>query len=166
MWAWNNGDAKVLSELFQVRVLLEVEAAGLAAEGADAQAVAAIRSAFEQLVAAVNRRDVEKMADADVKFHRAIVVAARNNLMVTLLDSISIPLRDHRVLAFRLSGGHPQTIPNHEAILEAIEARDPKAAREAMKRHLDASETVFWDIARLRSRDADLSNDGWRTGNQ
>ena len=123
-------DVEMLSE---VRTTLEVEIAGYAAERASLEDVAAI----EERVAEIDRmRAPEDAARADVAFHREIARATGNEYYVMMLDSI----RDVLVSAQTHGLANPRTRAYvqgaHRAIVEAIAAGDPDAARAAMRDHL------------------------------
>jgi GntR family transcriptional repressor for pyruvate dehydrogenase complex len=139
MWPWLTGSQEALVELFEVRELLEVEAAGLAAERATPAGRAEISKCLAALADAVARHDLEEMALADIAFHRSIFLATGNTLLLTLIDAIGIPLRETRRAAFRMSGGIPQTFERHAFILKMIQARDPRRAQNAMRKHLESS---------------------------
>lgn len=139
MWGWLNGGQKALSELFEVRLLLEVEAAGLAAERVNGESLQAIKDALRRIAQAAERRNPQEMAEADLNFHRCIFLAANNSLLLTLIDAIAVPLAEMRLAAFQLSGGLPQTVRNHVLLLEAIQSRDSDQARRAMMTHLDST---------------------------
>jgi GntR family transcriptional repressor for pyruvate dehydrogenase complex len=138
--SWSGSDEeKMVSELFETRRLLEVEAAGMAAQRATARSIEKIQECLDRLTSMVEMRNIEGMAEADIEFHRSIFIAADNGLLLALIDSIAESLRETRKFAFRLSGGLPQTRERHDAILKAIQARDPDRARATMAVHLDES---------------------------
>lgn len=143
IWEWPSPPQNALADLFEVRTLLEVHAAGLAAERATPEAIDAVRAALGHLAMAIAKRDAEEMAIADMEFHRSLFLAAGNSYLVTLIDSIGAALHDARLSAFRLSGGLARTVPDHAAILEAVEARDRQRARETMAAHLAETYRLF-----------------------
>ena len=120
MWPWSDPGEEALAELFEVRRLLEVEAAGLATERAMSEALEQIRSRLDHFVSVVESREIRGMAHSDVEFHRAIFLATGNKLLLTLIDSIESPLRELREFAFRVSGGRPETIENHTRVLARL----------------------------------------------
>src|SRR5439155_10446564 len=72
-------------KVHEVRAVLEVEVAGLAAERATEDDIAKLRAICERMEAAA---DVEEAALQDVEFHRVIAAATHNDLYLLLLDSI------------------------------------------------------------------------------
>jgi DNA-binding FadR family transcriptional regulator len=133
--------ADVLGEYLESRRILEVEAAGLAAERATPTAVARLSEAFEAMRTAAERARVNPAAEplyekADVDFHRAIIRAAGNRPFARMAEPI------HRALSATFAAlARPQTrfergLPEHARILEAIAGGDAAGARLAMREHL------------------------------
>jgi len=124
----------------EVRALLEVHLAGLAAERASADDVASLRQIHTRMQNETS--DFDAAARDDLEFHRRIARATHNELFLLLLDSIGSSLIDIRRSNFA-SGSIPMTLNQHQAILERIAAHDPAGARAAMNAHLD-SVASFW----------------------
>ncbi|MGA0617087.1 FadR/GntR family transcriptional regulator [Paracoccus sp. KR1-242] len=130
-------DTTAFASLFELRGLLEVEAAALAAGrrgAADLDAMS--RALVEMGQAAYGSR---AWLAADLAFHQAIASATRNDYIMQCLAAVSERVRDS-ILA---SGHHrasdelaEATLGEHQDILSAIGAEDHQAARQAMARHL------------------------------
>ena len=118
----------------EVRAVLEVHLAGLAAERASEDDVASLREIHARMQDEAS--DFDAAARDDLEFHRLIARATQNELFLLLLDSIGSSLIDIRRSNF-VSGSIPMTLHQHEAILERIAAHDPGGARAAMNTHLD-----------------------------
>jgi len=131
--------------LLQTRRLIEPETAALAARYASDEELAGIRQAYEQ-----NCRDNRQGSathPGDRLFHIRIAQASGNPAYAFIIAH----LLGHRYgTMFRGLQLHytPQDMPHrseveHLAILTAIEARDTRAAKKAMKEHLDAVIAIF-----------------------
>jgi len=119
----------------EVRLLLEIHIAGLAASRASGLDARRIAEAHERMACAVT--DVEASAQADLAFHRRVAWAAGNELYPLLLDSICGCVIDVRVE--NLGEGYgDRALAEHEAILACIAGGDVEGARTAMSRHLEA----------------------------
>jgi GntR family transcriptional repressor for pyruvate dehydrogenase complex len=149
----------ILGEYLESRRILEVEAAGLAAERATAAEVERLTSAFDGMLAAARRAQDNRAAEplyekADVDFHRAIIRAAGNRALARMAEPI------HRALTATFAAlARPQTrfergLPEHARILAAIVEGDPDAAREAMRAHLLTVEGHLREHAATASRSA------------
>jgi DNA-binding FadR family transcriptional regulator len=82
------------------------------------------------------RLEPEAYIEADLDFHLALAEAAANPLILSLIDSIVGLLREQRIRIFQVDGGPDRGQVHHQKILEAVEARNPNRARDAMRAHL------------------------------
>lgn len=131
----------VLAEYLESRRILEVEAAGLAAERATPVAVQDLANAFDDMLAAAQRARGNAAAErlyhrADIEFHRSIIRAARNRALARMAEPIHRALSTTFVALARPQMRFERGLPEHARILEAIRAGDPRVAREAMRAHL------------------------------
>jgi GntR family transcriptional regulator, transcriptional repressor for pyruvate dehydrogenase complex len=122
------------ANLAELRLVLEPEIAGIAAERIEEQLLTTMREAVA--VMDRNLHDPEAYVEADLDFHLAMAEAVGNPLILSLLDSIVGLLREQRSRIFDVAGGPERGQFHHKRILAAIEQRDPEAAREAMRAHL------------------------------
>ena len=129
--------------VMELRLGVEIESAGLAAERAGKLQVRAIGAAFEAIGRA---SDAGKSAvDEDLAFHRAIAESTGNPEFARFLQFIGrhlIPRRTVSGLPERMGGRRAYLAliqGEHRRIFEAIRRRDPRAARDAMRRHLTRS---------------------------
>jgi len=125
----------------EVRRTIEIEVARLAAKRAADEGAARLRRAFDRQVAAGH--DLEVAARADVAFHRTLATLTQNQLFVIMLDSLHDVMLGVRLQAMQLPGEVEDGIVDHRAILDAVEARDPAAARQTMTAHLRNAKREF-----------------------
>jgi len=128
-------DAK-LKKIFEVREIIEVEAATRAAERATPAQIEAIERWAEEVEVSIARNDSLRRSIADVEFHRQVVIATDNEVLVDLVDSMASLLRQMRAGELNVPGAGPEVTAGHRAIVAAIAAHDPQAARQAMQNHL------------------------------
>jgi GntR family transcriptional regulator, transcriptional repressor for pyruvate dehydrogenase complex len=120
----------------EIRGVLEVAGAGLAAQRATEADLERLRAAADQMSASLD--DVEASVLADLEFHRAIAAATQNRLFLLLHDSIGEALVDIRRKSLALSYAQRTSVSEaHRRILDAIAARDSAAAQAAMGEHLE-----------------------------
>ena len=120
---------ELLRQFSELRIAIEPEAAALAARTADAAAVAGIRSGYERMEAAEAR--AEDTLEADIAFHVAILQASANPFYMQFRDVVATALRTSIRFTNRFKG-RSASLPAHHAVLAAIEAGDPAAARDLM----------------------------------
>jgi GntR family transcriptional repressor for pyruvate dehydrogenase complex len=112
---------------FQVRRLLEPEAAAIAATRMSDEQVIELGAILDQLG---NDPSVDELVATDLEFHHRIAVATGNPVLCSLLDGMSGPTR--RARAWRgltERSAVARTISEHRSIYEAIRAREPDVAR-------------------------------------
>ncbi len=121
--------------MVEVREIIEPEIAALAATRITDEYIAAMQEAMDKMEATID--NVEEFVEADLDFHLALAEATQNPIIPALLDPIINLLREQRILTTLIEGvaQHGQT--NHKIIIEAMKLRDPDAAREAMRNHLE-----------------------------
>jgi len=135
-----------LSNLAELRLVLEPEIASLAAGRIEEQLLSTMRDAVALMDQ--NLHDPDAYVEADLDFHLALAEMAGNPLILSLLDSIVGLLREQRSRIFNVKGGPDRGQFHHKRILAAIEQRNPEGAREAMRAHL---KQVLADSSSLRN---------------
>jgi GntR family transcriptional repressor for pyruvate dehydrogenase complex len=120
-----------LGEVQALRSLLEVEAAGLAAELRTDQNLDEIRASLREMI--VQRADRFQAMEADLAFHVAIGRASQNGALAGSIVAVRSVLRG---LINDYGYDIDEAIFQHQLILEAIAARDVKLARERVSEHM------------------------------
>src|SRR5688572_27965683 len=137
--------------VIELRLGVEIESAGLAAERASRAQIRTILNALNAIQeASAAGRSAD---DEDLGFHRAIAEATGNTEFPRFLQFIGrhlIPRRIVSGLPERMGGERAYLAliqEEHRRIYQAIESRDPRAAREAMRRHLTRSLERYRELA-------------------
>jgi GntR family transcriptional regulator, transcriptional repressor for pyruvate dehydrogenase complex len=140
--ALQQGDAFL--SLFELRGILEVHSAALAARRRSKADLARMRDALAIMTAAPYGS--VQWLKKDLEFHIAIAQATGNAYIVQFIGFVSERVRESILAA---GGRHASdemaraTLTEHKTILAAVEAGEPEAAEEAMRIHLDnAAERV------------------------
>lgn len=139
-------------KIHEVRSLLEVHIAGLAAERASDKDVEDLRETHLRLLAETQIPDIEKASLVDLEFHRIIARSTQNDLFLLLMDSIGSSLIDIRRENLGYGGGADATLAQHEQVLERIAEHDPEGARTAMAAHLAGVADIWRAMAPTRVR--------------
>lgn len=123
-------------EMFEARRILEVGAAGLAAERATPEQIATIAEEVTCLFASMD--DPQGFLVHDVKFHQAVALASSNPIVTSLVGMVSeIYYAQRRETATRASDRNLRDAAEmHRRIYQAIRARDQDGACHAMAEHL------------------------------
>lgn len=132
-------------EVIHARWLIEGECAALAAKNAVPEQIAAIRKAHAGMVKE-SKRDHNPLA-ADRLFHVSIAEASGNSALVlvvqTLWDQRMGPLYRRLERKFEYPKMATETVREHHAIVSAIARHDPRAARSAMRQHMDQTHNRY-----------------------
>lgn len=151
---WRNSgrlDARLLTELEEVRQIIEPWGARLAAKRRTPEQVALLEKAFADMAASAEGRGSVKARsarsiDADVRFHQAIVAAAQNELLERLEALLEPALRTRDELALMHKQHGTAFVESHRRVLECIRDQRPDAAHEAMN-----------DLLRSAAADTDVN---------
>ena len=131
-------DKDTVQELYEARKILEVQAAGLAAERAEEEEIQDLFKVLE-----VMQRDLKMHRlgeDSDYNFHYAVARATHNKILIRLMNTISDTMR--KTLKTSLSRLYedrntPERLyKEHYSIYEAIKNHDVENAQKRMLDHL------------------------------
>lgn len=139
VWYYETGPSvEIMRSIKDLRLALEPEATARAAARSTDADIAAIRSAYEDMASSIG--DINTNADADLRFHTAIFAATHNMIYSQMIDLIAVGIYANRTLSGQseVLEGQKRSLPYHQAILDAIVARDSEAAMQASRRLLDA----------------------------
>lgn len=126
-------NVELSSSIDEAREVFEPAAAALAAARADRRQVTRIRLAYEDMEMAARQDDVPAAIQADKDFHLAILAATGNPILEAFDSAIEAVLGLLFKVAIELHmENFRKNLANHLRVLEAIETRDPDAARQAM----------------------------------
>jgi GntR family transcriptional repressor for pyruvate dehydrogenase complex len=136
-------DDQALGYLFEVRKVIEVGAARLAAPRITQGELVEL----DHLVEAAHRviDDPAEYLRLDFEIHAGIVAAVGNPLYTSLYDSIAQLSLDSRRRTAISASTRAQAHEAHVALVNALHDKDPHAAAEMMRRHIEEIELAFFD---------------------
>jgi GntR family transcriptional repressor for pyruvate dehydrogenase complex len=128
------------ADILELRQGLESISTVYAAERATAGDLEKIRSAFEELKAGSLSGDRTNLAELDAAFHLAIADSTHNIALAHVMHGIHTLIREgmrqyHRLIDYD-DAKERQLLTQHQAIFDAVMARDAQKARKAAERHL------------------------------
>ena len=133
-----------LPDVLEAREALEVKVAELAATRRSDEDLKAIKAALGRMEKEIRAGDLGTEGDAE--FHHAIALAARNEVLLRLIDAMADPIRESRVESLSEPGRPLRSLEVQRRILVAIEAGSAKRAGDAMRVHLG----MVADVSLLR----------------
>jgi DNA-binding FadR family transcriptional regulator len=144
--------ATILGEYLESRRILEIAAAGLAAERAQPAHLTALSEAFGRMAEAADRAADNPAAEdlyheSDIAFHRALIDATGNRALGSMTEPIHRALIAARRPLARPDVRLERGLPEHRQILTAVAQGDPEGARQAMRDHLLTVEAYLREYA-------------------
>ncbi len=133
-----------LEHLKQARRMFELGVVRAAAEKATTQDIARLRTLLsEQKSHLPPAAEDRAFIEADMRFHTAIAEILGNPIIAAVSGAMLRWLLEYHVSLLHWSGKEDVTVSEHEGIIAALAANDPDKAADAMKMHLDRSQTLF-----------------------
>ena len=127
--------------MFETRSVLEVGAAGLAAERATGEQLATMSEEIAEMFVAL--KDPQQFLLHDIAFHRAVAAASGNQTLATLVEMVSAVLYERRRDTIKRAHDFAESLELHRRVYRAIRARKPDEAREAMREHIVRARRAF-----------------------
>jgi len=119
-----------LRDLQDLRRVVEPAAVRLAAQRATADDIAGIEAAFEGMKRAV--KEGGDYVTHDLRFHQGLLRSSRNRMLVQMSKALAALLRTSFELSNSKKGAPAKSIPLHQAVLDAVIARNPAKAEKAI----------------------------------
>ena len=143
------------NEMYEARRILEVGAAGLAAERATPDQMTAVSEEIANLFASME--DPEAFLLYDIRFHRAVAAASGNPIVASLVEMVSaLYYGQRRKTAKQATGRNLRDAAEmHRRVYQAIRSRNAEDARSAMNEHLLTSGAYQDEEERGQSASAD-----------
>lgn len=129
-----------LSDILDMRMVIEVPSAGLAAERATVDDIMKMEKCIE--IMEKGYRNEDDYVQADLQFHLFLVEASKNKPLVSLTKSYQRYLYELVKKACTLLEYMESSTHFHRNILQSIKDRDPEKAKNYMQQHLTATKKV------------------------
>ncbi|GMA21320.1 FadR family transcriptional regulator [Arsenicicoccus piscis] len=130
------GEREVSRQLVEMREIIEVGAAGLAADRRAPEHLDQLRTELAQMKAANLSGDLEEFVRADIAFHNIVFASTGNEFIRRVFDPIQAILLEGRRETSAVHQVQINAIAQHERVLAALEAGSAEAARRAMGDHM------------------------------
>jgi GntR family transcriptional regulator, transcriptional repressor for pyruvate dehydrogenase complex len=131
---------ELVGDLLEFRRMIEPTLAARAATKASEEELMALEEILKRQKEKVDRGELA--IDEDSEFHYAIAQAAKNSVVLKVLDAFMDLLRESRERSLQLEGRLQKSFLGHRRILSAIRRHDAEAAEAAMRRHIDEVEGI------------------------
>jgi GntR family transcriptional repressor for pyruvate dehydrogenase complex len=131
---------EMIAELVDVRRMIEPALARRAAVNATEEELAQLEDILDRQQAKMRRG--EPTIDEDSEFHYTLALAARNSVILKVLDLLMDLLRESRTRSLQVPGRIERSYAGHRRILRALKRRDAGAAEAAVRKHLKEIEDI------------------------
>ncbi|WP_078544724.1 FadR/GntR family transcriptional regulator [Litchfieldia alkalitelluris] len=145
-------DSKVSREILDFRLILEVETAGIAALMATEEDLLEMELAIQSYSDAIDSK--QDTVEPDELFHKAIVMATRNSILLKVYHFISDLLHSFKIDLVKVENKE-NTLYYHQKIYDAIKKGNEKEARQMMREHLLEFKEQFNDMNTQRETECD-----------
>jgi len=134
-------------EIYQVRVLLEGEAAAAFAQRATSDSIQRMQSALADFTKAEKSGDAVELVNATSRFYEEILNGCGNSVIKDILNGLLARITFLRSRSMSAAGRAKYSAREMKAILQAIQKRDADAARKAAVEHVEqaslAAQAIF-----------------------
>ena len=136
----SNLSIKDINEVFEIRTSLDSLASGLAAERITDEELEHLQRLLVVIGEAIKEKNMEKIVEADTKFHDILYQASRNNRLVGIIYNLREQLTSFRAKSMAYPGRLEETLEEHRRIVDTIAQGDAVAAQKASEYHMERSE--------------------------
>jgi GntR family transcriptional repressor for pyruvate dehydrogenase complex len=131
-----------MHDLFELRLILESEAAALAAERHSDAHLGEMDASLEAMAASLEASGHDQsFIEADLRFHLAVANATGNRLVFHSMHAVRDVLRRALLTVYHIPNSPESAVGEHRGIRAAIAAGDAERAREEMRHHLTRVES-------------------------
>ncbi len=147
-------DPEQVIQVYDMRILLEVEASGQAAQNRNLNDILTLEALLERDRSLENPTDAE-LIQTNLEFHRAVWKATQNPVLIDLLERLMTHLVHAPTSTLSVDDRQNEALNEHAKLIEAISDRNTAAARDIAKQHFSTAREIRMNILRKAAlRDA------------
>ncbi|MHA6601974.1 GntR family transcriptional regulator [Corynebacterium coyleae] len=147
-------DPEQVIQVYDMRILLEVEASGQAAQNRNLNDILTLEALLERDRSLENPTDAE-LIQTNLEFHRAVWKATQNPVLIDLLERLMTHLVHAPTSTLSVDDRQNEALNEHAKLIEAISDRDTAAARDIAKQHFSTAREIRMNLLRKAAlRDA------------
>jgi len=138
----NNQD---MANIFHIRIVLEGLAVQLATDALTEDDFLRMQKLISDQGEALKNHEITKASQINGEFHNMIVNRCSNPRLQQMLHNLDDHLKRYRLLSVSQGMRGDKSVPEHQAILDGLKARDSQRAEEAMRNHLTSAMQDLYD---------------------
>ncbi len=135
--SWLKNNEQSISDIFEVNLIIEPKAAGLAAQKADSDDIRKMEEICTRFEFHAKSNNTAETINHDRDFHRCLAKATKNSTLHVLVESMTVSFPDGGISSLHTPGRTEKTIHEHRTIIKAIKNKDKDGAEKAMISHLE-----------------------------
>lgn len=132
-----------VEDILEVRNLIEIGAARLAARSTDESALSQLYARSYEVFNAYDAHDQKRFLEADVAFHTSVASCSGNQIIFSMIETIRNLLKRVSQTGMVTDEQMTEIYGEHKEIFGAIMSKDPDAAGKAMAKHLHNSQDRY-----------------------
>lgn len=135
-------DMKEIKDVFDVRILLESYAAKMSADHIEETDLGKLYLLLEEEKKSYREKNFEKFINVNSEIHLMPALITKNKILIQQVRSLIYWSNCYIILKdpfYERSVDTAMNIPEHEIIVQALEAQDGRAAEKAVKKHLNTT---------------------------
>lgn len=136
----------IMHEIFEVRTTLEGMCARLAAERISDETVEGMERLLEDFERVLKQGDNKALLAVDQKFHKLLYEASGNRFLARALDEMYVLIYRLSFFALDRMGSVRGNVEEHREILQALKARDGRAAERIIQHHITRFQSMVEEL--------------------
>ncbi|WP_312714437.1 GntR family transcriptional regulator [Corynebacterium flavescens] len=140
-------DPEQVIQVYDLRILLEVEAAGEAAQNRSLSDILSLEAFLERDKSLSDPTD-RQLIETNLEFHGAVWKSTNNPILIDLLERLMTHMVHAPTSTLSVEGRQKQALSEHAQLIEAISNRDVEAAREIAKIHFTTARRIRLELLR------------------
>lgn len=140
-------DPQTTVQVYDLRILLEEEVSGQAAENHTINDILKLEALLERDRKICDPTHQE-LVQSNLEFHRAVWEASHNPVLLDLLERLRTPLVHAPEPTLSVDGRWEEALEEHAGLIRAIEKRDRDVARAAARKHLEKARAIRMELLR------------------
>ena len=128
------------TEIYEIRISLDILAAGLAAERITDEELEQLNGYLIEIGQHIANNDMDKIVEVDTAFHDMLYTASRNERLRSIINNLREQMTTIRGRSMSYPGRLVETMDEHRNLVEAIAAHDVERAQYAARIHLENAE--------------------------
>lgn len=125
-----------IEDIFEIRSAIEGISARWAVDRMTDEELNSLKDTFELMEFYTFKKDVDKFAELNTKFHETIYKATKSRYLEQVLKDFQYYMKKTRIRSLQVEGRIYDSLAEHKLILEAFLARDKEKAQEALTIHI------------------------------